>query len=285
MRIDVFMLEYVCVKNKGVQSQGGTFMIKVAVCNQKGGVGKTSVTTNIIGGIDYHFPGKKKLAVDLDPQGHTSYILYKDPNEIKPNETIYNLFQEKQYSGNEIIHRTRNQNVDIVPSNIALFRLQQQEKISNKYFRLQNYLSNFDTAYDIAVIDTPPDLGTFVINALMAADYLVIPTDLEVLSSRGIFDLMRTINQVKIKNEKLKILGILPNKFNKRIKEQNQIMEGLKKRYPELLLDKLAIGTNASLSRAIANRKTIFEFDKKARSYKQFKDFTKWLANQCGLNE
>jgi len=259
-------------------------MITIAVCNQKGGVGKTSVATNLIGVFDYHFPEKKKLAIDLDPQGHTSFILYEDPNNIPSEKTVYRLFQEETYTGNEVIHRTRNQTIDIIPSNITLFRIQQKENLKNKINRLKEYLSLINNFYDIAVIDTPPDLGTFVLNALMSADYLLIPTDLEVLSVRGITDLWNTINYVKPRNTNLKVLGVLPNKYNRRIREQNQIMSELKEHLPNLLLEDLTIGTNAALSRAIANRKTIFEFDKKARSYRQFRELTEWIAKQCGIN-
>src|SRR6056297_2053109 len=120
-------------------------MVTIVVCNQKGGVGKTSVATNLIGGFDYHFPEKKKLAIDLDPQGHTTFILHKDPNELFPDDlesdkSVYRLFQKEPYQETDIIHRTRNQNIDIVPSNITLFRAQQDSAITKKRTRVKNFL-------------------------------------------------------------------------------------------------------------------------------------------------
>lgn len=266
-------------------------MVTIVVCNQKGGVGKTSVATNLIGGFDYHFPEKKKLAIDLDPQGHTTFILHKDPNELFPDDldsdkSVYRLFQKDPYQETDIVHRTRNQNIDIVPSNITLFRAQQDSGIAKKRTRVKNFLKLIENVYDVVVIDTPPDLGTFVLNGLFAADYLLVPTDLELLSIRGITDLWRTYNFAKEKNPELQILGILPNKYNRKIREHNETLEALKNSpFKEYVLEKLAISTNAALSRAIASGKTIFEADKKARSYKQFRELTKWIAKKCGLNE
>jgi len=261
-------------------------MVTIAVCNQKGGVGKTSIATNLIGGFDYHFPEKKKLAIDLDPQGHSSYILYRDPNDIDYEKTAYQLFQKKPYTNGDIIHRTRNTNIDMLPSNILLFGIQQgTNQLRNNFQRVRDYLNIMSNAYDIAVIDTPPDLGIFVVNGLIAADYVIIPTDLEQLSVRGITDLWKTIKNVKPKNKNLKILGVLPNKFNKRIKEQKQTMSELKDLLKDLLLEDLAIGTNAALSRAIAKGNTIFEYDKKARSYRQFKELAEWIAEKCDIHE
>jgi len=147
------------------------------------------------------------------------------------------------------------------------------------------YLKLFENTYDIVVIDTPPDLGTFVLNGLIAADYLLVPTDLELLSIRGINDLWNTYEYARVKNPNLQILGILPNKYNRKIKEHNETLEALNKsKFKEYVLEKYAISTNAALSRAIASGKTIFEADKKARSYRQFRELTKWVGKKCGLD-
>jgi len=277
-------------------------MVTIVVCNQKGGVGKTSVATNMIAGFDYHYPEKRKLAIDLDPQGHSTFILHEDPNKLffeeeesedkkeisekrDPEESALSLFKDEIYTKNDILYRTRNQNIDLIPSNILLFRVQQKAEVKNKFFRVKKYLKLFENTYDIVVIDTPPDLGTFVLNGLIAADYLLVPTDLELLSIRGINDLWNTYEYAKLKNPALKVLGILPNKYNRKIKEHNETLEALKKsKFKEYVLEKYAISTNAALSRAIASGKTIFEADKKARSYRQFRELTKWIGKKCGMD-
>jgi len=276
-------------------------MKKIVICNQKGGVGKTSITSNLIAGLNYYLPEKRKLAIDLDPQGATSFILGdEDPDYIKLDKTVYRLFQDEPHTPRlkkapNTFHKrdciahecSRFDNTDIIPANILLFKAQQNKELIGENLRLQTYLSNFklELEYDIAIIDTPPNLDLFVMNALRAADYVLIPTDLEFLSVRGITVLFDSIDDALKDNPDLKILGVLPNKLNNKLREHKEIMDLLRNACGDILLESLSINTNAPLSRAIKSRKTIFEADKKARSYRQFKDLTAWVIDTCGLDE
>jgi len=108
-------------------------MITIAITNQKGGTGKTTIAFNLIGGFDYFIPNKKKLAIDLDPQGILTTTLYKNPVEIQSDKAVNRLFKEDGYKGSDVIHRTRYQNVDIIPTNISLYDIQQDRDFMDKH--------------------------------------------------------------------------------------------------------------------------------------------------------
>jgi len=264
-------------------------MKTISICNQKGGAGKTSVTTNLASCLSYGLQDENEsqriLVVDIDPQGHSTFLLYKDPNQIDSDTTIAKLFEKNEYTSKNLIKTTRFHNMDILPANLTLFRAQANlHTLNKKTGRLAQYLEIFEKYYDYVLIDTPPELGLFLTNALYASDFVLIPTDLEILSVRGINDLFDTIQYIKKDKQEygsnLKLLGILPNKLNKRIKTHKELMEELEEVFKDKFLKKQQIGTNAKLARATAAGRTIIEFDKSARSYKQYLDLARWVIKE-----
>jgi len=261
-------------------------MYVISFCNQKGGTGKTSVTSNTAAFLSNFEKDKRILLIDLDAQGHTTYLMYKDPDELNEEETISMLFQDKEYKDKGIIHQTRFKNVEIVPSNFLLTGAKVRiGELKDRLWRVWRYLKLFNRFYDYVLIDTPPDLDIFLLNALYASDYTIIPTDLETLAIRGINDLLNTIENVQSKKrdrvgEDLRIMGVLPNKLNKRYKTHKNVMEKLKEKFGSGLLEDQQIGTNATLVRAYEHRQTIFEYSKTARSYKQYKTLTQWIIQR-----
>jgi len=261
-------------------------MTTIAITNQKGGTGKTTIAFNLIGGFDYFIRDKKKLAVDLDPQGHLTSLLYKDPVEIQADKAVNRLFKLDGYKGTDVIRRTRYHNVDIIPTNISLFDILQDRELMSNNDVIRDYLASIGNMYDVVVIDTPSSIGTFVLPALTAADYQLIPVDLDELTMTILSGQMKLYEDMKRENPKLEILGILPNQVNKKLKIQKEIFAELQKsEYQEYLLDEYYISTNEPLRRAEGNRRTIFEADKKARSYKQFKELTELICEKCGVEK
>ena len=206
-------------------------MYVISFCNQKGGTGKTSVTSNTAAFLSNAEKDKRILLIDLDAQGHTTYLMYKDPDDLEEEETILMLFQDKEYKNKGIIHQTRFKNVEIVPSNFLLTGAKVRiNELKDRLWRVWRYLKLFNRFYDYVLIDTPPDLDIFLMNALYASDYTIIPTDLETLAIRGINDLLNTIENVQSKKrdrvgEDLRIMGVLPNKLNKRYTTHKNVME------------------------------------------------------------
>lgn len=178
----------------------------IAVSNQKGGVGKTTSVQNIAASLMYK--DFKVLMIDLDPQGNLSFVSGAD-NESKP--TIYDVLRGS-VTITEAMQHTKNGN--IVPANILLSGADRE---FTKPDLLRSELEAIKAGYDFILIDTPPSLGLLTINALTAADSVIIPMSADVLGLQGISQLYDTIVEVqKHSNPKLYIEGILFTQYNAR---------------------------------------------------------------------
>lgn len=182
----------------------------IAITNQKGGVGKTTTSSALIGGLTA--AGKRVLGVDLDPQGNLGFSLGLD---IESCLTIYEVLKlqapvEKAIQTSEY--------GDIIPSNILLSSAELEFNRPGREFMLKNALSSIAHNYDYIIIDTPPALNVLTVNAYVVANSLIVPMIPEILSLLGVSQLKETIHTVKkFYNPDLKVLGILLTKYNKRV--------------------------------------------------------------------
>lgn len=178
----------------------------IAVSNQKGGVGKTTSVQNIAASLTYK--DFKVLMIDLDPQGNLSFISGAD-NESRP--TVYEVLRG-DIGITEALQHTKNG--DIIPANILLSGADREFTKPNL---LRDKLEPIKAGYDYILIDTPPSLGILTINALTAADSVIIPISADVLGLQGLSQLYDTIVEVqKHSNPKLYIEGILFTQYNAR---------------------------------------------------------------------
>jgi len=198
----------------------------IAVTNQKGGVGKTTTAINLSACLAAE--GKKVLAVDADQQGNTTSGLGLDKNGIP--ETIYNVFLgEKTIS--DVKQPTCVEGLEVVPANINLTGAE-IELIGNerREFILRESLEEIKDDYDFIIIDCPPSLNMITVNALVAADTVLVPIQCEYFALEGLEQLLHTVNLVKKRlNPDLEIEGIVFTMFDARTNLSLQVVEEVKR--------------------------------------------------------
>ena len=207
----------------------------VAMCNQKGGVGKTTSTINL--GASLAEYGRRVLLVDLDPQGALSAGLGVPHYEL--DSTVHNLLVEPRVSIDQVLLSTRVPGVDLVPSNIDLSAAEIQ--LVNEVGREQTLaraLYPVLDRYDYVLIDCQPSLGLLTVNGLACADGVIIPTECEYFSLRGLALLTDTVEKVHDRlNPRLSISGILVTRYDTRTVNSREVMARIVERFGDLVFD------------------------------------------------
>jgi chromosome partitioning protein len=197
----------------------------VSMCNQKGGVGKTTTTINL--GASLAEYGRKVLLVDFDPQGSLSVGLGLNPHEM--DLTIYNLLMQRDIDVDDVIVPTGVEGMDLLPSNIDLSAAEVQlvHEVAREQ-TLQRVLAPALEKYDIVLIDCQPSLGLLTVNALTASDGVIVPLECEYFALRGVALLKTTIDKVRERlNPKLEIDGVLGTMYDGRTLHSREVMDRL----------------------------------------------------------
>ena len=197
----------------------------IAVCNQKGGVGKTTTTINL--GAALAELGRRVLLVDFDPQGALAVGLGIDPNALEL--TVHNLMLEKAVTVDDVLLKTSVLGLDLLPSNIDLSWAEVQ--LINEVAREQTLLRALAPVreeYDVILIDCQPSLGLLTVNALTAADSVLIPLECEYFALRGVSLLVDTIQKVQERlNPQLEIEGVLATMYDGRTVHGREVLDRL----------------------------------------------------------
>lgn len=254
--------------------EGETYMSQIiAVSNQKGGVGKTTTAVNVAAALASS--EIKVLLVDLDPQGNATSGLgfAKEDSKVTTYELL--LGQGKL---NDAVLETRIEGLYIVPTNQNLAGAEVElVDMSQRETRLKEALSL--AAYDYIIIDCPPALSLLTINALVAANKVLIPVQAEYYALEGLGQLLGTIQAVRQVNRGLDILGVVLTMYDKRTSLSEQVGGELKNHFGDKLF-KTVIPRNVRLAESPSFGKTVFEHDKWSKGARAYKQLSKEIAKR-----
>ena len=185
----------------------------IAMCNQKGGVGKTTSSINIGGALAQY--GRRVLIIDFDPQGAATVGLGINANAV--DNTIYTALFDPTLDPHEVVQHTAFENIDIIPANIDLSAAEVQlvTEVGREQI-LNGVLRKLKNEYDVIIVDCQPSLGLLTVNALTAADGVIIPVAAEFFALRGVALLMQSIEKVQSRiNPALQVYGVLVTMYTK----------------------------------------------------------------------
>jgi chromosome partitioning protein len=259
----------------------------IGVVNQKGGVGKTTTTTNLAAAVAER--GRKVLVLDIDPQANlTTHFgigtseefddLTSEPDTSQPFATVYDLLKGSKDIREVIIQRS--DNIDLVPSSLLLSAADLElGGVVGRELLLRRKLAAVKDDYDYIFIDCPPALGLLSLNALAAVNKVIIPVQSEYLALHGVRQLLDTIDQVKtIYNPELIVGGVLICLHDSRKRLARAVSDTIRAYFGELVFDTV-IRSNVALAEAPSEGKTIFEYAPKSSGAEDYNALAEEVIN------
>ena len=249
----------------------------VAVTNQKGGVGKTTTAVNVAAQLAT--TKRRVVLVDLDPQGNATSSLGIAKDEL--TSTLYEALLGKA-SVKEIILPTRIKNMFVLPANAALAQAEVDlVNVAKRETRLANLLATINA--EVIIIDCPPALSLLTVNALAAADGVLIPVQAEYFALEGLSQLLQTIQLVRQGlNQHLKIFGVVLTMFTKRTVLSEQVQTEVVQHFGDKVFHTV-VPRNIRLAEAPSYGKTIYEHDKWSKGARAYKALTQEVVDRAGL--
>lgn len=252
-------------------------MIKLCVSNQKGGVGKTAIVYHL---AQLYAKQGRTLVVDMDSQGNvTNYLTGEQNSEekrtIEDRHNIAHLFKNRK---NRVFPLEIKENLYLIGTNIKLSEFEGKLEL-DYYYKLQDLLKQFEERFDYVIIDTPPSLGLFTVNAFLAADYILAPIDSSEDAIDGLELLNNSIEQIRRHNDTIEIVGYLINSYDGRNKADQRIKKFMEENYPHKLFQEM-IPRTTKIRDARVSYQPIFELAPNHKISKAFKIFFKALNSR-----
>ena len=243
---------------------------RVAVANQKGGVGKTTISLGLAGILSEM--GKKVLLVDMDQQGNLSSVFFDDINLLKP--TVFDLLVSDNVEIKDVVKKTNIKNIDILPANLSLSNLDAQlAGEDDAQYYLMEELNEINSGYDFVIVDCPPSLSRATRMSLVAAHGVIVPIECQEWAVKGATRFDDFVQRVKHRaNSKLQILGFLINKFNPRRSVETAYNQALRAAYPNKIF-KTEFNNNVQFTESASARLPINYYLPKSKQAEVFRNF------------
>jgi chromosome partitioning protein len=259
--------------NARARTERGPVLARViAFANQKGGVAKTTSTLNL--GVALAEKGHNVLAVDLDPQGNLTMSQGWNPDEIE--RSMFDVLVHKL----PITEIIRTSEIDVAVSSIDLAGAELAlASMIGRERALEKALLPVRESYDYVLIDTPPSLGLLTINALVAANGVIVPVQCEYLSLRGLVQLENTLSMIRENlNPDVEIQGILPTMYDKRLLHSREAVEILKENFGDLVLE-TKIRKTVRYAEAPVKGQSVLKYDPSGEAASMYRDLAKEVLN------